>query len=48
MSFYWYFRMGSHKDVDTSLFRRAIWLYIQSLFGVRYDDYDYNQIKQVI
>jgi len=43
-----YNTMGSHKYVDTSLFRRAIWLYIQSLFGVRYDDYDYSQIKQLI
>ncbi len=38
----------NHKDVDTSLFRRAIWLYTQSLFGVRYDDYDYKQIKQLM
>ena len=38
----------NHKDVDTSLFRRAIWLYTQSLFGVKYDDYDYKQIKQLM
>jgi sestrin len=37
--------MGSFKDVDTSLFRNAVWNYIQSLFGVKYDDYDYSQIK---
>ena len=40
--------LGTHKHVDTSLFRRAVWLYIHSLFGVRYDDYDYNQIKQLL
>ena len=40
--------MGSHKQVDTSLFRRAVWMYIHSLFGIRYDDYDYNQTKQLI
>ena len=40
--------MGSHKDVDTSLFRRAVWHYIHSLFGVRYDDYDYKQIKKLL
>ena len=43
-----YNTLGAHKQVDTSLFRRAVWLYIHSLFGVRYDDYDYNQIKQLI
>lgn len=43
-----YNTMGCHNNVDTSLFRRAIWLYIQSLFGVRYDDYDYKQIKQLM
>jgi hypothetical protein len=40
--------MGSYKQVDTSLFRRAVWLYIHSLFGIRYDDSDYNQIKQLL
>ena len=40
--------MGSHKDVDTSLFRRAVWHYIHSLFGVRYDDYDYKQIRKLL
>lgn len=43
-----YNTMGSHKQVDTSVFRRAVWIYIHSLFGIRYDDYDYNQIKQLI
>jgi len=43
-----YNTMGSHKDVDTSLFRRAVWHYIHSLFGIHYDDYDYNQIKVLL
>ena len=42
------YSMGSHKDVDTSLFRRAVWHYIHSLFGVRYDDYDYKQIRKLL
>lgn len=37
--------MGSKKDVDTSLFRKAVWYYVHSLFGVQYDDYDYGQIR---
>lgn len=40
--------MGTFTDVDTSLFRRAIWHYIHMLFGVRYDDYDYKQIKLLL
>ena len=40
--------MGSHKDVDTSLFRRAVWHYIHSRFGVHYDDYDYKQIRKLL
>ncbi|RNA12787.1 Sestrin [Brachionus plicatilis] len=39
-----YNTMGTKKDVDTSLFRRAVWHYVHSLYGVQYDDYDYNQI----
>jgi hypothetical protein len=41
-----YNTMGyTFKQVDTSLFRRAVWHYIHELFGVKYDDYDYSQIK---
>lgn len=43
-----YNTLGAHKQVDTSVFRRAVWIYIHSLFGIRYDDYDYNQIKQLL
>jgi alkylhydroperoxidase family enzyme len=43
-----YNTMGSHKQVDTSLFRRAVWNYIHSLFGIHYDDYDYKQIKKLL
>jgi hypothetical protein len=43
-----YNTLGQHKQVDTSVFRRAVWIYIHSLFGIRYDDYDYNQIKQLL
>lgn len=37
-----------YKSVDTSLFRRAVWIYIHSIFGIRYDDYDYGHIKQLL
>ncbi len=40
--------MGSKKDVDTSRFRTAIWNYIQCMFGIRHDDYDYGEVNQVL
>jgi len=43
-----YYTMGSVKDVDTSRFRRAIWNYIQCMFGIRHDDYDYGEVNQLL
>lgn len=40
--------MGAHDKVDTSRFRRAIWNYIQCMFGIRHDDYDYNEVNQLL
>jgi sestrin len=43
-----YNTLGSKKDVDTSRFRRAIWNYIQCMFGIRHDDYDYGEVNQLL
>lgn len=43
-----YYTMGSKKDVDTSMFRRAIWNYIHCMFGIRHDDYDYGEVNQLL
>jgi len=43
-----YNTMPMHKDVDTSMLRRAIWNYIHCMFGIRYDDYDYGEINQLL
>lgn len=43
-----YLTMGTHSNVDTSRFRRAIWNYIQCMFGIRHDDYDYNEVNQLL
>lgn len=43
-----YYTMGGRKDVDTSRFRRAIWNYIQCMFGIRHDDYDYGEVNQLL
>jgi sestrin 1/3 len=40
--------MGPHKQIDTSSFRRAVWIYIHSIFGVKYDDYDYKHLKKLL
>jgi sestrin len=43
-----YYTMGTKKDVDTSMFRRAIWNYIHCMFGIRHDDYDYGEVNQLL
>lgn len=43
-----YYTMGGRTDVDTSRFRRAIWNYIQCMFGIRHDDYDYGEVNQLL
>lgn len=43
-----YQTMGSFRAVDTRLFRRAVWRYIQCLYGIRHDDYDYAVVNQLL
>jgi len=43
-----YGTMGRHSSIDTSLFRRASWNYIQCLWGVRHDDYDYAEVNDLL
>ncbi len=40
--------MGDNTDVDTSSFRCAIWNYIHCMFGIRHDDYDYQEVNQLL
>jgi len=40
--------MGEKQGVDTSTFRRAVWNYIQCIYGIRHDDYDYGEINQLL
>lgn len=42
------FRMGGKLNVDTSMFRRAVWNYIHCLFGIRHDDYDYREVNELL
>ncbi len=34
------------EDVNTEPFRTAVWYYIQRLFGVRNDHYDYAMVNK--
>jgi len=43
-----YRTMASHSGVDTFVFRRAIWNYIDVLFGICHDDYDYKEIDELL
>ncbi|XP_007900197.1 sestrin-3 isoform X2 [Callorhinchus milii] len=43
-----YNTMAIHEDVDTTTLRRAIWHYVHCMFGIRYDDYDYGEVNQLL
>uniref|UniRef100_A0AAY4CFY1 Sestrin-1 n=1 Tax=Denticeps clupeoides TaxID=299321 RepID=A0AAY4CFY1_9TELE len=43
-----YNTMATHQGVDTTMLRRAIWNYIHCMFGIRYDDYDYGEINELL
>ena len=43
-----YDTMGSHTSIDTTLFRRATWNYIQCVWGIRHDDYDYHEVNELL
>ncbi|VDP31242.1 unnamed protein product [Soboliphyme baturini] len=40
--------IGKHKNVDTTKYRIAIWNYIQSLYGIRHDDYEYSEVNKLL
>ncbi|XP_056105493.1 sestrin-2 [Rhinichthys klamathensis goyatoka] len=43
-----YHTMAMHSHVDTSTLRKAIWNYIQCIYGIRYDDYNYGEVNQLL
>ncbi|MEE6512752.1 hypothetical protein FKM82_019954 [Ascaphus truei] len=43
-----YHTIATHSDVDTSKLRRAVWNYIHCIYGIRYDDYDYGEVNQLL
>uniref|UniRef100_A0A2R5LC95 P53 regulated pa26 nuclear protein sestrin n=2 Tax=Ornithodoros turicata TaxID=34597 RepID=A0A2R5LC95_9ACAR len=43
-----YYTMGGKTEVDTSMFRQAVWNYIQCIYGIRHDDYDYREVNELL
>ncbi|KAM9320961.1 sestrin-3 [Gastrophryne carolinensis] len=43
-----YNTMATHEDVDTTMLRRALVNYVHCMFGIRYDDYDYGEVNQLL
>lgn len=41
-----YNKLSTQDDVNTEPFRTAIWYYIQRLYGVRNDHYDYARVNR--
>ena len=42
------FRLGDIMNVDTTMFRRAVWNYIHCMYGIRHDDYNYGEVNQML
>ncbi|XP_076129881.1 sestrin-3 [Alosa pseudoharengus] len=43
-----YYNMASREGVDTSMLRRALFNYVHCMYGIRYDDYDYGEVNQLL
>lgn len=43
-----YYHMTTHEDADTSMLHHAIFNYIHCLYGIRYDDYHYGEVNQLL
>ena len=46
--FFLYFSLGDIMNVDTTMFRRAVWNYIHCMYGIRHDDYNYGEVNQML
>ncbi|XP_059084156.1 sestrin-3-like isoform X2 [Tigriopus californicus] len=43
-----YMTIGKYTSVDTTMFRRSVQNYIQCLYGIRQDDYDYGEVNELL
>ncbi|GFR02201.1 sestrin-1 [Trichonephila clavipes] len=40
--------MGHKENVDTTIFRRAVWNYIHRIYGIIHDDYNYSEMEGLL
>ncbi|KFW08442.1 Sestrin-3, partial [Eurypyga helias] len=40
--------MAKRQGCEPSVFKRGIWNYVHCMFGIRYDDYDYAEVNQLL
>ncbi|NXX98536.1 SESN3 protein, partial [Centropus bengalensis] len=40
--------IAKRQGCEPSVFKRGIWNYIHCMFGIRYDDYDYAEVNQLL
>lgn len=40
--------MGHKENVDTTIFRRAVWNYIHRIYGIIHDDYNYVEMEDLL
>ncbi|XP_071044104.1 sestrin-1 isoform X2 [Parasteatoda tepidariorum] len=43
-----YYTMGHKENVDTTIFRRAVWNYIHKIYGIIHDDYNYLEMEDLL
>lgn len=43
-----YQQLGEYYNIETEPLRRAIWNYVQRVYGIQYDDYNYNNINRLL
>ena len=40
--------IGAETGISTGPLRRAVWNYVQRVYGLQYDDYDYREVNQFL
>nr|XP_028571025.1 sestrin-1-like isoform X1 [Podarcis muralis] len=40
--------LAKRQGCDPATFKRSVWNYVHSMFGIRYDDYDYSEVNQLL
>lgn len=43
-----YKTLATKNDVDTTSLRRGIWMYVQLMYKIRYDDYNYGEVNSLL